>query len=172
MAAAPPKTPRLLRMAISLYRNPGRTAPEAYDYAVNNFAIQAAKIHAKHGILGYNQVFTPLSVRQTMEEMNRRRNRNWVVDDHDMTVEFYFRSFAELAKVTNDPDFQRLQTEEEPYINRTHTVCTLGWVETYVENGQVVNVGQDDRSLYGSWEESVDLSTAMPQQPAPPTAGS
>ena len=165
--SAAEKTPRLLRMTIALYRHHERTPQEAYDYAVNNFAVQAAKIHAKHGIVAYNQVFTPQPLRQAMAEMNHRRNRSWVVDDHDMTVEFYFRSFAELSKVTSDPDFQRLQTEEEPYINRTHTVCTLGWVETYVENGQVVNV-KDGKSGYGSWDESVDLSTAMPK----PAAGS
>ena len=95
--------------------------------------------------------------------MNKRRNRGWVVDDHDMTVEFYFRSFEEMNKVTNDPDFQRLQAEEEPFVNRTHTVVSLGWVETYVENGNVVNI-KDDKSTYGSWEESSDMSTAMPGQ--------
>lgn len=99
-----------------------------------------------------------------MEAMNRRRNRDWITDDHDMTVEFYFRSFEEMNRVTNDLDFQRLQAEEEPYINRTHNVVSLGWVETYVEEGKVVNV-ENGKSTYASWEESVDLSDAMPKQP-------
>ncbi len=79
-----------------------------------------------------------------------------------MTLEFYFRSFEEMNKVTNDPDFQALQAEEEPYVNRKNTVVSLGWVETYVENGKVVNI-KDNKSCYGTWEESSDISTAMPR---------
>jgi len=80
--------------------------------------------------------------------MNRHRNRGWIVDDHDMTVEFYFSSFEEMNKVTNDPEFQKLQQEEEPYVNRTNTVVSLGWVENYVQDGKVVNV-RDGKSTYG-----------------------
>ncbi|CAF9907825.1 MAG: hypothetical protein ALECFALPRED_004015 [Alectoria fallacina] len=107
----------------------------------------------------------PLSVRNTLDEMNRHLNRGWVVDDHDLTIEFYFRSFEEMNKVTNDPEFQKLQQEEEPYVNRTHTVVSLGWVESYVQNGEVVNV-KDGKSTYGTFEESSDLSNALPKQPA------
>ena len=49
-------TPRLLRLSISLYRSPSRNGAEAYDFATNNHAVQAAKIHAKHGIHSYVQV--------------------------------------------------------------------------------------------------------------------
>jgi hypothetical protein len=89
--------------------------------------------------------------------MNNRRNRGWVVDDHDMTVEFYFKSLEELGKITNDPEFQKLQQEEEPFINRTHTVVSLGWVEQYVMDGQVVNINEGG-SMYPGWEELVDLA--------------
>ncbi|KAI9769015.1 MAG: hypothetical protein M1835_006771 [Candelina submexicana] len=153
-------TQRLLRLSISFYRNPGKTGAEAYDFATNTRAVQAAKINAKHGIYAYVQYFSPESTRGAIEDMNKRLNRGWVVDDHDMTVEFYFRSFGELNKVTNDPDFQALQAKEEPYVNRKNTVVSLGWVETYVENGKVVNI-RDDKSTFGTWEESSDISTAM-----------
>ncbi|KAI9721822.1 MAG: hypothetical protein M1812_002158 [Candelaria pacifica] len=156
-------TERLLRLSISLYRSPDMTGAEAYEFATNSHAVQAAKIHAKHGIHAYIQYFSPESTRRAIEEMNKRRNRGWVVDDHDMTLEFYFRSFEEMNKVTNDPDFQALQAEEEPYVNRKNTVVSLGWVETYVEDSKVVNI-RDNKSTYGTWEESSDISTAMPRQ--------
>jgi hypothetical protein len=44
-----------------------------------------------------------------------------------MTVEFYFRTFAELNAVTNDPEFQKLQTEEDSYVDRRKMVVSLGW---------------------------------------------
>jgi hypothetical protein len=89
--------------------------------------------------------------------MNNRRNRGWVVDDHDMTIEFYFRTFEELGRITNDPEFQKLQEEEEPYVNRTHTVVSLGWVEQYVMDGEVVNI-KEGRSMYPGFEELNDVA--------------
>jgi len=76
-----------------------------------------------------------------------------------MTVEFYFKTFADLAKITNDPEFQKLQQEEEPFVNRTHTVVSLGWVEQYVMNGQVVNI-RDGKSTYPDFKALTDLASA------------
>lgn len=88
--------------------------------------------------------------------MNAQRQRGWVVDDHDITVEFYFRDFDALTAVGQDPEFQKLQVEEGPYVNRAHTVASLGWVEVYVEGGKVVNVA-DGRPTYGAFEDVVDV---------------
>lgn len=78
-----------------------------------------------------------------------------------MTVEFYFRSFAELNKVNMDPEFQALQTSEEPFVNRDNTVVSLALVEKYVDEGQVVNI-VDDKSTYPSYDSLLDLSTVLP----------
>jgi hypothetical protein len=86
--------------------------------------------------------------------------------DHDITVEFYFRNFAELNKVNSDPEFQALQASEGPFVNLIHSVVTLGWVEKYVDGGKVVNIGEDGKSLYPPWSELNDLSTAFPARPA------
>ena len=83
-----------------------------------------------------------------------------------MTVEFYFRNFAELNKVNSDPEFQALQATEAPYVNLVHTVVTLGWVEKYVDNHTVVNIDENGKSTYPPWSELNDLSTAFPARPA------
>lgn len=77
-----------------------------------------------------------------------------------MTVEFYFRSFAELNKVNSDPEFQALQAAEEPFVNRAHTVVSLSWVEKYVDEGEVVNI-VDGKSTYPPYDELLDLSSAL-----------
>jgi len=92
--------------------------------------------------------------------MAKRNNRGWVIDDHDLTVEFYFRSLADLGKLSADPEWQALQAEEEPYIDRRNTVVSLGWVEKYVGDGRVMNFGEDGKSAYPSYEELVDVKTA------------
>jgi hypothetical protein len=85
--------------------------------------------------------------------------------DHDITVEFYFRSFAELNKVTSDPEFKAAQATEGPYVNLVHTVVSLGWAERYVDGGEVINIGEDGKSTYPYWSELDDLSTAFPAKP-------
>ena len=175
-------TSRLLRLSISIYRNQNITSKEGHDFARNNHAIKAAPIHAQHGIDSYSQVctkrdynhngmltrqrikfFTPINYRKTLEDMNTRGNRGWVIDDHDLTIDFYFKTFADLAKVNTDRELQRLQQEEEPFINRTHTVVSLGWVEQYVKDGKVVNI-KDGKSMYPTFEELTDLATAAGSQ--------
>jgi len=49
-------TPRLLRLSISLYRNPKITGEEGHDFARNNHAVKAAPMHANHGMQSYVQV--------------------------------------------------------------------------------------------------------------------
>ncbi|GAQ04938.1 hypothetical protein ALT_2259 [Aspergillus lentulus] len=80
--------------------------------------------------------------------------------DHDVTIEFYFRSFAELKRVNSDPEFQALQASEEPFVDPVRTVVSLSWVEKYVDEGKVVNI-VDDKSTYPSYDRLLDLSSAL-----------
>ncbi|KAI1658173.1 hypothetical protein F4813DRAFT_388956 [Daldinia decipiens] len=130
------------------------------------YLTKGASIHARNGIEMYQQIFTPVPYRAALEEMNRRGNRSWVIDDHDITFEFYFRTFAELEKVRVDPDSQALQAAEGPYVNLVHTVVTLDWVEKHVDGGRVVNVGPDGKSTHPPWSELHDLSTVYSGQVA------
>ncbi|KAI0386811.1 hypothetical protein F5Y04DRAFT_242418 [Hypomontagnella monticulosa] len=153
---------RLLRMTLQVYGN-HKNKPEDNEAFSREYLTKVANIHVRNGIEMYQQVFTPAPYRVALDEMNRRGNRGWVVDDHDITVEFYFRSFAALQKVREDPEFRALQAAEGPYVNLVHTVVTLGWVEKYVDGGKVVNV-KDGKSTYPSWSELQDLSTLYSAQ--------
>ncbi|KAI1455357.1 hypothetical protein F4805DRAFT_459922 [Annulohypoxylon moriforme] len=149
---------RLLRMTLQVYGNMKNKSEDNEAFS-REYLAKVASIHARNGIEAYQQVFTPPPYRAALDEMNRARNRGWVVDDHDITVEFYFRNFAELEKVHKDPDFQALQATEGPYVNLVHTVVSLGWVERYIDGGKVVNLRDDGTSAYPPWKELMDLST-------------
>ncbi|KAK9421234.1 hypothetical protein SUNI508_06082 [Seiridium unicorne] len=156
-------------------------------YQQSNWTVRAFRLRdldpTYHLLTIWRKAYTPVSYRTALEEMNRRDGRGFVVDvsspaldhqvillrrltidmkDHDVTVEFYFRSFAELHKVTSDPEFQAAQATEGPYVNLVHTVVSLGWVEKYIYGGKVVNIGEDGKSTYPPWSELNDLSTAFP----------
>ncbi|KAI2625008.1 hypothetical protein GGR54DRAFT_629455 [Hypoxylon sp. NC1633] len=146
---------RLLRLTLQVYGNL-KNKPEDNEAFAREYLTKVAAIHARNGIEMYQQIYTPPPFRAVLEEMSRRGNRGWVVDDHDITAEFYMRSLADLERVRNDPDFKALQAAEGPYVNLVHTVATLGWVERHVEGGKAVNV-QDGKSTYPPWSEMLDM---------------
>ncbi|KAJ5263498.1 hypothetical protein N7478_011103 [Penicillium angulare] len=157
--ATPNQTPRLIRLTIKFYKGEARQGGEGHDFA-RDFIMKAAKLHAKQGIYKYQQCYSPRAYRTFMDDMNRRNKRGWVIEDHVVRIEFYFRSFAELNKVNSDPEFQAFQVSEEPFVNRVHTVVSLSWVENYVDESKVVNI-VDDKSTYPAYDELLDLSTAL-----------
>ncbi|KAF4215747.1 hypothetical protein CNMCM6805_003333 [Aspergillus fumigatiaffinis] len=138
--ASTSQTPRLLRLTIKLYKSQGRQGGEGHDFRP--------------------RCYSPPAYRSFVDDMNCRNNRGWLIDDHDVTIEFYFRSFAELNRVNSDPEFQALQASEEPFVNRIRTVASLSWVEKYVDEGKVVNI-VDDKSTYPSYDKLLDLSSAL-----------
>jgi len=93
--------------------------------------------------------------------MNEQNKRGWIIDDHDLTVEFYFRSLADMTKLSADPEWLAIQLEEEPYVNRERTVVSLGWVEKYVDGGKVVNFDENGETKYAAYPEVSDIRTAM-----------
>jgi hypothetical protein len=76
-----------------------------------------------------------------------------------VTVEFYLHSLDELTAVLADPEFKALQQEEEPYVSGENIVATLGWVETYVQDGRVVNLDPDGVPTYPGFGVLADFSS-------------
>ncbi|KAK7749852.1 hypothetical protein SLS53_000433 [Cytospora paraplurivora] len=149
---------RLLRLTLAIYRSNKNDAPGGDDFG-RDYVVKASAIAARHGIEIYQQCFSPPQYREALDAMNRQNKRGWVIDDHDITIEFYFRTFEELTAVNTDPDFLALQSSEGPYVNLIHTVVSLSWVEKYVDNGKVVNV-VDGKSTYPPRSVLVDLGNA------------
>ncbi|KAI1170324.1 hypothetical protein F4777DRAFT_124985 [Nemania sp. FL0916] len=154
-----PSPGRLLRLTLAIYSNTKSDADASGEFA-RNYVVKASAIAAKHGIEMYQQCFSPPNYREAIDAMSRQNKRGWVVDDHDITIEFYFRTFEELTAVNVDPDFQALQAAEGPYVNLIHTVVSLSWVEKYVDSGKVVNI-VDGKSTYPPRAALVDLGTPV-----------
>lgn len=70
-----------------------------------------------------------------------------------MHVEFWFRDIANLAAAVADPDFRALQADEGPYSSKIHVEASLGWVEQYVADGQVVNFTEYGKPDLPAWEQ-------------------
>jgi hypothetical protein len=51
---------RVLRLTIYHYFNPDKPEADVYEFATNDHAVKAVKIHRQHGLLGYSLVNCPL----------------------------------------------------------------------------------------------------------------
>ncbi|THC88590.1 hypothetical protein EYZ11_011955 [Aspergillus tanneri] len=80
-------------------------------------------------------------VRALSQEFNTHLWGKWTIDDHDVQVEFYLRSL------------------ESPFVSGNNIVANLSWVEAYVQNGQVVNLGSDAKPTYPSFDVLADFTT-------------
>lgn len=99
------------------------------------------------------QHWSPLSFRNAAKALNANLGDRWVVRDHDMHVEFWFRDLETVARVAADPEFQALQATEGPYASKIHVEASLGWVEQYVADAKVVNVTADGKPDFLGWDK-------------------
>ncbi|KAF1980477.1 hypothetical protein BU23DRAFT_562817 [Bimuria novae-zelandiae CBS 107.79] len=122
------------------------------------WAEQSSLISYPHPV--WIMLFSLKSARDQVQELNERLGGGkWTVDNHDVVVEFYVRDLAAVEGIINDPDFQKLQSEEAPWIDaeRVTIGASLGWVEVYVEQGKVVNILKDEKPAYGELVLSVGV---------------
>ncbi|KXJ85214.1 hypothetical protein Micbo1qcDRAFT_128419 [Microdochium bolleyi] len=148
------KKQRLLRMTLSHYKNEECSEEEMHRFATEEHAVNAAKIHIRHGMEAYGIVFTPASFRQASKQLNAALGDKWVIRDYDLQVEFYFRDMATLSALAADPDFQAMQALEGPIVSRTHVEQSIGWVEMYIQDGKLVNVTADGKPTYPKFKEA------------------
>lgn len=69
---------------------------------------------------------------------------------YDAYVEFMVRNVDDLMKATQDPEYPiKLQPDEAFMFEHGKMELTVGWVETYVQDGKVVNM-EGGKSVFAS----------------------
>ncbi|KNG84702.1 hypothetical protein ANOM_008047 [Aspergillus nomiae NRRL 13137] len=151
---------RLLKLTLAHYRNPDSTEEECHRFLTEEYIPKVIEILQRHKLETYSYHFTPSPVQNVLRAASERLQNGWTVDDHDLTVEFYFREIAGLVTVSTDPDFIALKSIEGPFISQKGVVARLGWVETYVADEQAVNL-IDGKSQYESFEQASAIQLAL-----------
>ncbi|KAI2643454.1 hypothetical protein GGS21DRAFT_496428 [Xylaria nigripes] len=141
---------RILRLSIAHYKNPSVSDEDFHHWATHEHCVRAAGIHKRHGVEKYGMVFNLPAARKELARIDKIVGGNWVIDDHDVIVEFYLQDTEGLIGILNDPDFAALQAAEGPWVDagRGNIGASLGWVETYLENSEPVNAA-DGKPTYG-----------------------
>ncbi|KAK7711085.1 hypothetical protein SLS57_008175 [Botryosphaeria dothidea] len=152
---------RLLRLSIAHYRSQNVSEEAFHRWAAEDHCARAAGIHARHGVEAYGMLFNLTATREAARELNERLGKKWVLDDHDVVVEFYLRDLEAVQRIIADPEFAKLQEEEAPWVDTERSdggvVAHLAWVEVYVENGKVVHVGSDGKPTYARLDLGASL---------------
>lgn len=65
-----------------------------------------------------------------------------------------------LLAVSSDEDFKALHIEAAPYVRLDETTVALSWVEVYLEDGKLVNIGADGQSLQPSFAEQSNVQVS------------
>ncbi|KAL4864303.1 hypothetical protein BDV12DRAFT_15500 [Aspergillus spectabilis] len=151
--AEPLQKKRLLRMTVAHFRQPNVSEEDFYQWVTEQHATRAAKLHAKNGIEGFSIFFAPKSFRDFTSKLNNMRGNPWRVRDFDAQVEFLFRDMETFYKGAADADFQALQAEEGPFISGEGAEISIGWIETYVKDGEVVNIDEAGNPTFPAFED-------------------
>ncbi|KAI0473628.1 hypothetical protein GGR56DRAFT_676111 [Xylariaceae sp. FL0804] len=149
------KTERVLRLSGRYHRKDGVTEADFHNFS-RYHAITYAKIHEKYGTLKYQIACSSSSAQALAENLNTP----YRVNEHDLEIEYYFKDVANLHAVSADEEFRALHLEAKPYVRHDTATITLTWVETYLEDGKLVNVGADGESLYPSFTELSNMEAS------------
>ena len=78
-------------------------------------------------------------------KLHPQRGIPWVVRDYDAQVDFAtWRLFTKRHQI---PSFQSLQAEEV-FVSSIHAEISIGCIETYVSDGNVVHVQEGGKADY------------------------
>ncbi|KAI0100760.1 hypothetical protein GGR51DRAFT_531603 [Nemania sp. FL0031] len=143
---------RVLRLTGSYHRKKDVSEEEFHRFS-RDHAVKCAKIHEKYGILKY-QIACNSSTTQALAQSLKIP---YQVNTHDLEIEYYFKDIASALKVSNDEEFRELHLESEPFVDHDTAKITLTWIETYVENGKMVNINSTGESDYAPFAELADI---------------
>ncbi|KAI1864605.1 hypothetical protein JX265_008329 [Neoarthrinium moseri] len=152
------KLERVLRLAGTYRRSENLSEKQFYEYISGRHGVECAKIHAKYGVLKYQMAFNTASMRALADSMRI----SYRMDDHDVEIEYYFKDAAALVALSADKDFQALHIECLPYVQINKSTATMTWIEVYVDNGELVNISSEGKSLQPSFEEQSSVEPALP----------
>ncbi|KAI0539809.1 hypothetical protein GGR58DRAFT_463532 [Xylaria digitata] len=147
------KAERVLRISGTYYRKAGISEKEFHDFLSYRHGVESAKIHEKYGILKYDMAFNTASTQALGSSMKLP----YKINDYDLQIEYYFKDVASLIAISGDEGFKALHVECEPYVDLATTTVTISWVEVYLEDGKLVNIDNEGKSLQPSFEELSDI---------------
>ncbi|KAH8811069.1 EthD domain-containing protein [Xylogone sp. PMI_703] len=139
---------KLLRLSILQRKSSKLTDAEFHKHWTEHHAPIASSWLARNGIVGYTQYHTPPEIKQLAAGIADYAGAK--LAEFDAHVEFMVHSVDDLLNALQDPEYPlKMQPDEGYMFERGSMVITLGYVETYVQDGKVVNI-VDGKSTFAA----------------------
>jgi len=140
--ASPAQALRLLKVTLLAYRNPNMTEDEFHTHWSRIHSAKASAHLAKFGILSYRQYHTPSSLRAQLTTALPSLNLSDAqIADYDGFVELLMPRLECYENALRDPYYRDvIAVDDGTFADMARSKVTVGWVEGYVEEGEVVQV--------------------------------
>ncbi|KAJ5635551.1 uncharacterized protein N7484_008864 [Penicillium longicatenatum] len=133
---------KYLCLTICGYRKPGMSEKDYRNHMVNISAPITKGLMVKYGVKRWTQIHNQVSTRALMSHLFDSQMAN--VADFDCFSQVVFRDIEDYKRMKQDPWYkEHLIGDHEKFADTKRSMMTIGWIEEFVRDGEVVDGFKD-----------------------------
>ncbi|KAJ5655730.1 hypothetical protein N7507_007680 [Penicillium longicatenatum] len=133
---------KYLCLTICGYRKPSMSEKDYRNHMINISAPKTKGLMVKYGVKRWTQIHNQVSTRALMSHLFDSQMAN--VADFDCFSQVVFRDIEDYKRMKQDPWYkEHLIGDHEKFADTKRSMMTIGWIEEFVRDGEVVDGFKD-----------------------------